>query len=157
MNLGYVPVIPWREVATTLVSLLILSDYTFTRGSRKEEVKSVIRETQQYYNPARNSHYTFKVITESHQFYVDEENSSTFLVGEWVDIYPSWLFQEINSFQIQNGEHKRVGSFRSLTGLVVPLVVIAIMVLSMKYGAKLFILSFVSQLVLLGDLIVLLQ
>ena len=157
MNFGYLPVIPHKQILTTLLALVILSDYFIDGDISNESVKGVVKEEQRYYNPGGNSHFTFKLITETSRFYVDESNAEAFKPGAEVTLYSSWLFREINGYALPDAPKTRVGSIRLLTGLVIPVLVILVMVLSLKYEPKMAVLTFVMQVVLVGVFVLLLQ
>ncbi len=140
---------------TLLVSILIVADFLLPAKVFTEDVVAIKKERQQYYNAARNYHYSYKVVTPEHEFSVTE-NFAKLAENEKITYSVSLLFNEINSFHLVASKKRKFYSFRIASGLVLPLIVILALILAYKYKKRNDTLLFVLQMVLLGNLIIVL-
>ncbi len=146
----------WVQIIHTLFILLALSiilDFAWPGANYTDKVIDVEKELQQYYNAARNYHYSYRILTTNYRFSVSEEFAQTVQEGQEIQYQVSLLFKEINGYGLITSESKSLYSLRVLSGLVVPLLAIIILVLGFKYADNMSILIFVIQISLVADLI----
>lgn len=135
-------------------ALVIIADFILPGRTHVDEVISVKKERQQYYNAARNYHYSYRVFTNSHNFSVSEDFAQTVQAKQKIKYRVSILFKEINSYSLITSETKNIYSLRILSGLAVPFMTILILVLRNIYQRRINgNLVFMIQALLAGDLI----
>lgn len=100
--------------AFALVALIILIDFAWPGRRINDDIINVQKERQQYYNAARNYHYTYKVTTNEHVFYVEEEFAELELLKERIAYAVSPIFKEVNWYRLLSNEKK---TFYSLSRL----------------------------------------
>jgi hypothetical protein len=140
---------------TLFTALIILIDFTLPGKIYTEEVESVEKKRQQYYNAARNYHYSYELVTSKHNFVVSEDFVKS-VENKPVKYSVSLIFNEINKYGLESSKENTTHSFRIASGLVLPLLVIFIITFAYKYNRKMNILIFVLQIVLLANFILLL-
>ena len=109
------------HVLFTLASLVMLIDFALPGKIVKEEISDVQRERQQYYNAARNFHYSYKIITSDREIYITEGFAALELVNKKIEYALSRIFTEINWYRLAASEDKSFHSLRIFSGLVLPL------------------------------------
>jgi hypothetical protein len=139
--------------AFTLLAVVIIVDFVWPGKIIKDEVLDVQWEREQYYNAARNYHYSYKVITSEHQFYVAEDFAQLVQDAEKIEYSVSRIFKEVNWYRLLNEEKRSFYSLRILSGLVLPLLAMLLFLLAYRYKWKSDILVFVIQVLLIADLI----
>ncbi len=144
----------WVYSMYILTALMIVIDFQLPGRVLLDEVSDVKIEHQQYYNAARNLHYSYRVITSKHNFYVSEDFVDIVRKNRKVKYSVSRLFKEVNHYEVVGkAESKEMYSLRILSGLIIPLLVIIIMEMAYLNEKKFSILIFVIQVILIGDLI----
>jgi hypothetical protein len=139
-----------------LTSLIILSDFILPGNVIVEEIIDVRKERQQYYNAARNHHFSYWVFTNSNNFSITEDFAKEIKKNQQIEFAVSPIFKEINSYRLLISGNEETYSLRVLSGLVIPLALILVIGLAFKYERKMDILIFVLQVLLIADLMYLL-
>ena len=139
-------------VITLIIALVILIDFSLPGKVFTEEVASIKKTRQNYYNAAGNYHYSYRVITSKHQFSVTEDFAKS-VQDKKVEYSVSFLFKEINSYQLVSSDKSETYSFRIASGLVLPLLVIFTIIIAYKYKRRMSTLLFVLQIILLANLV----
>jgi len=139
--------------AFTLAALGVLVDFASPGRIINDEIINVQRERQQYYNAARNYHYSYKVITSEHEFLVAEDFAELELVNEKIEYSVSRIFKEVNWYRLLSSENKSFHSLRIVSGLVLPLLIIISIFVAFRYKKKIGTLVFILQILLIADLI----
>jgi len=139
--------------AFTLAALVVLVDFASPGRIINDEIINVQRERQQYYNAARNYHYSYKVITSEHEFLVAEDFAELELVNEKIEYSVSRIFKEVNWYRLLSSENKSFHSLRIVSGLVLPLLIIISIFVAFRYKKKIGTLVFILQILLIADLI----
>ncbi len=145
----------WSYVITLIVALVILIDFTLPGKVFTEEVVNLEKERQQYYNAGGNYHYSYKLTTAKHNFSVSEDFAKS-VQNKKIKYSVSLLFKEINRYSLLSSDKSTSYSFRIVSGLVFPLIVIFAMILAYRYKKKMSTLLFVLQITLLANFIMLL-
>lgn len=142
-------------IITLLISVLILVDFIVPGNTYTQKIINVKKKKQQYYNAAQNYHYSYKVKTEDHQFSVSEQFAKT-ITTQNIKYSVSIFFKEINKFQLQTSKKSHTYSFRIVSGLVLPLIVIITIAVAYYRQKRYNTLLFVLQVILIANLIKLL-
>lgn len=140
----------------TFVSLIILMDFVVPGKIINDEIVSLQRERQQYHNAASNHHYSYKVVTNKHEFIITEDITGIELVNKEIEYSVSLVLKEVNWYRLLTSEKKSFSSLRIISGLVLPLMVVACMFVAFRFKKDIGILVFVLQALLIADLIFLL-
>ena len=140
---------------TVLISLVVLMDFALPGTRYSEDVVSVSRNKEKYYNAGGNSHNTYQVVTPTRQFSVSKDVATT-LEGNQIDYALSLLFKEVNEYKLATSEKSHLYSFRVVSGLVLPLLVLLALGISYGFKKDLSILVFVLQVLTVGNLVMLL-
>ena len=140
-------------VIITLAALVILVDFVSPGKIINDEIIAVKRERQQYYNAAKNYHYSYKVNTSRHKFLVAEDFAELELVNKKIDYSVSRIFKKVNWYRLHSSENKSFYSLRILSGLVIPLLTIISIYVTFRYKKEIDILVFILQVLLIADLI----
>ena len=144
---------PLLYASFTLAALVILADFISPGRIINDEIINVQSERQQYYNAARNYHYSYKVITSEHEFLVTEDFAELELVNENIEYSVSRVFKEVNWYRLLSSENKSFFSLRIVSGLVLPLLTIISIFVAFRYKKEIGILVFILQILLIADLI----
>ncbi|MEM9829209.1 MAG: hypothetical protein AAF944_01150 [Bacteroidota bacterium] len=136
-----------------LLALVIVLDFSLPGITYTDKVIDIRKELQRYYNAGGNYHYSYRVFTTKHRFSVSEEFAQIVQENQEVQYQVSFLFEEVNSYRLTTSSDKNIYSLRFLSGLVIPLLTIIASVLGYKYRNKVGILAFVSQTLLIADLV----
>lgn len=139
-----------------LTSITILTDFILPGSVIVEEIIDVRKEKQQYYNAARNYHFSYRVFTKTNNFSITEDFAKEIKNNQQIEFAVSPIFKEINSYRLLNTGNREIYSLRILSGLVIPLALILVIGLAFKYEKKMSILIFVIQVLVMADLIFLL-
>jgi|UniRef100_UPI00404716BC hypothetical protein len=139
-----------------LAAMIILTDFILPGSVVVEEIIDVKKEKQQYYNAARNYHFSYRVFTRTHNFSITEDFAKEIKNNQQIEFAVSHIFKEINCYRLLNSGNREIYSLRILSGLVIPLALILVIGLAFKYGKKMSILIFVIQVLVMADLIFLL-
>lgn len=139
-----------------LIALVIILDFTLPGKMYTEKVVKIKYERQQYYNAGGNYHYSYEVVTPSHQFSVAEAFAKE-AKGKLIKYSVSLIFKEVNRYSAADSSINNVHSFRIASGLIFPLIVILILFLCYKYKKNWGTLLFVLQVILLADLFLLMN
>ena len=140
-----------------LAALVIIVDFILPGRIIIDEIINVERERQQYYNAARNYHYTYKAITSEHQFWVSEDFAQLVQDHEKIEYSVSRIFKEVNWYRLLSSENKSFYSLRIISGLVLPLLTIISIFVAFLYKKNIGTLVFVLQTLLIADLIFLIK
>ncbi len=140
-------------VTFTLVALIILVDFVSPGRIINDEIINIKKERQQYYNAARNYHYSYKVITSEHEFLITDDFAKLELVNEKIEYSVSPIFKEVNWYRLLSSENKSFYSLRIVSGLVIPLLAIISIFVTFRYKKEIDILVFILQILLIANLI----
>jgi hypothetical protein len=136
-----------------LVALIILVDFVSPGRIINDEIINIKKERQQYYNAARNYHYSYKVITSEHEFLITDDFAKLELVNEKIEYSVSPIFKEVNWYRLLSSENKSFYSLRIVSGLVIPLLAIISIFVTFRYKKEIDILVFILQILLIANLI----
>jgi len=139
--------------AFILAALVIIVDFVSPGRIINDEIINLQKERQQYYNAARNYHYSYKVITSEHEFLVAEDFAKLDLVNEKIEYSISRIFKQVNWYKLLSSENKSFYSLRIASGLVLPLLLIIAIFLVFRYQKKIGTIVFILQILLIADLI----
>lgn len=140
-----------------LTSLTILTDFILPGSVVVEDIIEIKKEKQQYYNAARNYHFSYRVFTSTNNFSITEDFAKELSNNQQIEFAVSPIFREINSYRLLNAESREIYSLRIFSGLIIPLALIIVIGLAFKYEKKMSILIFVIQAIVIVDLIFLLK
>lgn len=141
----------------TVVALFILVDFILPGKTINDEIINLKSERQQYYNAAANHHYSYQAVTSQHTFLVSEKFAKSDNDNNQIQYSVSRIFKEINWYKMLSSESKSFHSLRIMSGTVIPLLCLAFTFITFRYERKIDTLVFVSQVLLLADLIFLLR
>ena len=144
----------WIFVAIALATLM---DTLFSFKTITEEVIYSRATKEQYFNAARNSHTTYKVITANHSFYVDEVFHGTTQPGDRIEIKQSLLFDEINGYKKECSANYEMSNMRIVSGYASSIAMLLVAILGFQFKNKVNTLVFVTQSLTLGNFIYLIQ
>ncbi len=137
----------------SLIAVIIITDFTLPGKVFTKDIIAIKKEKQQYYNAAKNYHFSYELTTNKHQFLVTKD----FVKSNWknnkVDYSVSLVFKEVNWYKPTTSTIKSYYSLRILSGLIFPLLVLTSMAFSYYYKKNIDIFIFVLQALLLADLI----
>lgn len=139
---------------TIILALVILIDFTLPGKVFTENVIKVERNRETYYNAGGNSHISYKVITSKHQFSVSEDFAKS-VENKQIKYSESLIFKKINRHKLISSGKSTIYSFRIVSGLVLPLIVIITIFIAYMNKKEISILIFVLQVLLLGNFIIL--
>ena len=139
-----------------LVALVILIDFILPGRVINEVIIELNRERQQYYNAAQNAHYSYKVTTREHQFWVEADFAAGVQDHEKIQYAVSRIFKEVNWYRLVSSENRATYSLRILSGLVLPLLAIISIIIAFRFKKNIDTLLFVLQTLLIADLVYLL-
>ena len=140
---------------TILISLVVLMDFALPGTRYTEDVVSISRNKEKYYNAGGNSHNTYRVVTTTRQFSVSKDVAIT-AEGKQIDYALSLIFKEVNGYKLAALEKNHLYSFRVVSGLVLPLLVLLVFGISYRFKKDLGILLFVLQVLTVGNLVMVL-
>ena len=115
-------------------ALLILIDFLLPSTVVKEDVVEIKQTRQNYFNAARNYHYSYRVITKNHRFSVTQEFANLVKDSNTVVFALSPLFNEVNWSSLPTAKNKSYYSLRIASGLALPLLVL--LIFGLKYYAN---------------------
>ncbi len=139
---------------TLITAFVILIDFILPGKVFTEQVVNIEKERQQYYNAARNYHYSYKVVTSKHHFSVSEDFAK-YVQGQNIKYSVSFIFKEVNRYGLSSSKKSSIYSFRIVSGLILPLLVIFTILVAYQYKKRLRVLIFVLQVVLFANLVIL--
>ena len=137
----------------TLGALLILVDFICPGKIINDEIVSVSKERQQYFNAAGNYHYSYKISTTEHEFIVAENFIEPELINKNIEYSISRIFKEVNWYKLLSSQKKSFSSLRVASGFVLPLLLIISIFIAFRYKKKIGLLIFILQVLLLADFI----
>ena len=141
------------DAIVAFISLFVVADFLIPGELYEQEVSAVKREQQQYYNAARNQHYSYLLITPLHKFHASEEFASTVEVNETIVYSISQIFAEMNWYRSASEQRKSIYSLRIVSGLIIPLLTLVVTGIAFRTKKKIGTLVFVVQTIFLADLI----
>lgn len=136
-----------------LMASVIILDFALPGKAHYEVVTNITKERQQYYNAAKNYHYSFKLITTNHSFYVSKSFANQSQTNQKIAFTISPIFKQVNQYHLIKQTKKHIYSLRYATGLFLPILIILVMIFSYRYKEEVSILTFVFQALLIADLI----
>ena len=132
---------------------MTIADFAIPGKVKTEQILNLDRNTEQYYNAAQNSHYSYKIITSEDEFSVEGDFAQLDLENKTIEYSVSRIFQEVNWYKLESTEDKQQHSLRLVSGLVLPLLALIAIVADFKFERNVEILVFVLQVLLLGNLV----
>ena len=136
-----------------IISILIITDFILPGNIIKDEIITVNKKRQQYYNAAKNYHYTYTVVTNKHSFLITKDFARSTKDHKKIQYSVSKIFKEINWYNLITSKQKSVNSFRIMSGLIVPVLLIVSIFFHLKFNKKIPIIVFVLQTLVIADLI----
>jgi hypothetical protein len=143
----------WLCVLTIIGGIIIVADFLLPGTKKANKILEIKKERQQYYNAARNFHYSYRVITIEDQFTVTPDFAKEASVGQKITYKVSPIFQEVNRYAMADQALSSIHSLRLASGLILPLLAMAIMLFVLKFPDRLPIIGFVIQVLMLADLV----
>ena len=134
------------------LALIILSDFLYSSNTYKDSITEKTTHFESYHNAGGNSHVSKSIKTSRFVFNCSDTFYETSNVGDSLIISTSYLFNKVNAYQNLKTQRSETFSLRILTGLIVPLLVFLIGLISFKLKNRLSILVFVSQIALVANL-----
>lgn len=139
----------------TLLAFVILVDFVLPGRIINDEIIKVQKNRQQNYNTARNYHYSYKVVTNEHEFLVAADFVALEMENKNIKYTVSPIFKEVNWYRLLSSENKSFYSLRIASGLVLPLVSIILIFIAFRYYKKIDYLILIIRILLIADLILL--
>lgn len=136
-----------------LIAFLIIGDFILPGAEYNDEIMSIQKERQDYFNAARNYHYSTEVVTTQHRFSVSEEFGLTAKEKDEIEYSVSQLFNEVNWYRSTSSQSKSFYSLRMMSGLIIPLSLLISLFVVYRLKKNLSTLVFVLKLLILADLI----
>lgn len=143
----------WLSGTFVIAALVIIADLFIPGKILIDEILDIKTERQQYYNAARNYHYSYKIITADHQFWVSEDFAESAQESQEIEYSVSRIFREVNWYRMLTTENRAVYSLRIISGLIIPLMTIISIGIAYRFKKNIGILVFVLQILLMGNLI----
>tara|TARA_Y100001978_G_C23687079_1_gene432534 strand:- start:270 stop:743 length:474 start_codon:yes stop_codon:yes gene_type:complete len=137
----------------TLGALLIFVDFVSPGRRINDKIINLKKERQQYFNAARNYHYSYKISTNEHEFIVAEDFIEPKLINKKIQYSISRIFKEVNWYKLLSSQKRSFSSLRVVSGCLVPLLLIIAIFVAYKYKKKIGLLIFILQVLLLADFI----
>ncbi len=138
-----------------LIALVILADFAVPGSKHEQDIVEVKRERQNYYNAGGNYHYSYKVMTDDRRILVSEEFAQIIEEDDRIEYTVSPVFKEVNWHRLDASGKKSYYSLRLASGLVLPILTIIAIVLFYRYNKGRAPIVFILQVLLFGDLIML--
>lgn len=135
------------------IALVILVDFLLPGKVINDEVISVQKSKQQYYNAARNYHYSYEVITNKTHFMASKDFAQSVKKNQPIKYAVSRLFNEVNWYKSLKDKNKSIHSLRIFLGLIFPLLTIIAIVLMYRFNKKIGSLVMMLKIILIIDLI----
>jgi len=136
-----------------LIAVAIIADFALPGTVFFDNIIDVERNREQYYNAANNHHHSYKVITNLHEFSVEEDFASLDWEDQQIEYSISRVFKEVNWYKLHTAQNKSFYSLRVASGLVLPLLTLLAMFLAPRIKKDIAIPVFILQVVLVADLI----
>lgn len=136
-----------------IVALIIISDFIYPGTIIQDTLIKIKKERQEYYNAAKNHHYSYKAITSKHAFFVSEDFAKSEFGDKKIEYSVSRVFQEVNWYKSVTDKQRSFYSLRILTGLILPILVILFIAISYLFNLSNEIIISILQLLLFADLI----
>ena len=136
-----------------LAALVIIIDFVSPGTKVQDGVVNVQKERQQYYNAARNYHYSYKIITSEHSFLVTEDFANLALPNKKIEYSISRIFKQVNWYKLLSSENKSFYSLRVASGLILPLLLISAIFVAFRYNKRIGTIIYILQILLIADLI----
>jgi len=140
-----------------LLALVIIADFAWPGKVMNKQIITLKKTRQDHNNASRNAHYSYKAITDTHEFWVAEDFARQNREEERIEYAVSHIFTEINWYRLPGLTQKSYYSLRVAAGLILPLLSILSIVIALFYKGNIDIPVFVLQALLLADLIFLWQ
>jgi len=140
-----------------VAAIVILTDFIIPGEIQTGKIITLKKERQQYYNAARNHHYSYKVITKKDDILVDESFAKQELKDKMIEFSVSRIFSEVNWYRIEAAPNKNFYSLRIASGVILPILMLLGLWLSTKYKIEISTLLFIVQILMLIDLFYLLM
>ncbi|MFD1314907.1 hypothetical protein [Namhaeicola litoreus] len=140
-----------------LIALVIITDFILPGRILNDNIVNLKKERQQYYNAARNYHYTYSVVTSKDEFLVSKDFAQLELVNEKIEYSISPIFKEVNWYKLLLAQNKSYYSLRIASGLILPLLNVISVIVAFRYPEKIDNIVFILQILLIVDLIFLMK
>ena len=145
------------DVVSLIAAIVILLDLIIPGNVLTEPIKELKSKRQQYYNAAKNSHYSYKVITSNHEFAITEDDVQLFSESKPIEFSVSQFFKEINWYRTPNSNNKSRHSLRLYSALILPILILIIIGSALIRKKRANQLIFILQVLLIGNLVFLLS
>lgn len=140
-------------ILCAIIALVIIIDYTFNSSTSTEKVLAKERQVENKYSFTGNQYYARYLATATQKISVSKELNNTVERGDMITFTTSLWFNEINRVTVPSLGVTEVYSFRTMFGLLVPLLVLILLGIGCRLKSKVSTLVFVSEVVLLADVI----
>lgn len=139
-----------------IAAIIMLVDFIAPGSIIEDEIVDVQTQRQNYYNAAQNYHYSYKVITKQHKFLVTDDFADAIKGEKKIQYSVSPIFQKVNWHKLPTDTNKSFYSLRIASGLVLPLLMIIAIFVVIRYKKKLGSVVLILQILMIGNLYLLL-
>lgn len=146
----------WLLYFFVMAGVLMLLDFCLPGKIVESKVIKVGRERQEYYNAARNYHYSYNVVTADHTFPIAESPAASLKKHDPIEYAVSPIFREVNWFRRPSTVKKEFHSLRIATGLAFPMLAIFFLLFIHQTKHQRGTLSFILQVLIIANMVYLL-
>lgn len=141
-----------------LAALMVLMDFAIPGKVAEDHIVRIQRQVQKHNNAARGFHYSHRLVTQHRAFSVSKKVAKRAEAGAPIVYSVSRVFDEVNWCRIPYTDARSYYSLRWLSGVLLPLLTLAVMFFEPRYkGAmEMGIVVFVLKVLLLADVLFLL-
>ncbi|WP_348721650.1 hypothetical protein [Tenacibaculum sp. 190130A14a] len=136
-----------------MIALIILADFVIPAETVNEKIIKVEREIENYYNAGGNSHNTYKVITNSYKFSVEEDFAKLARGKENISFGVSMIFNKVNWYTLNLSNGKSFHSLRIASGFVLPLLFIIAFFVAHRFKKNINTIVLILKVLLIIDII----
>ena len=119
-----------------VIALIIIADFILPGRVIEDDIIEVNRELEKYYNAGGNYHYSYNLVTSSHQFSVDEAFANSLPENGKIVYSVSPIVNEVNWYKLQDANRSTSYSLRTMTGVLVPVICVLVLLASLFYTRK---------------------
>lgn len=142
-------------VLFSLVAIVIIIDFAAPGRIIEDEIIKVESERQQYYNAARNYHFSYKIITTQYEFSVAEDFANSVRKHDKIEYSVSGIFKEVNWYRVLLSNNKSVYPLRLISGLILPLLTLIAIFVDYRNRQNIGTFTFILLILLTVDMIIL--
>jgi len=140
-----------------LICILLITDFLLTGSHYRDIIVGVEKKREQYYNAAQNYHFSYLLVTKTtDSFYIPEDFAKAAQSEEFIEYSRSLIFDQVNWFRFNSDQDRSYYSLRLIGGLILPILALSLLSIA-RFGHKDWgILSFILQILVIGDLVLIL-